>query len=234
MTVKKKPVPKKPAAKKAAPKKNQAKAPTSAPRGRPPKVKPEAAPVTENQIFPAAEAAAPAIEPGILSADAQAHLQSLAAEAASDSPAIPGEGGDGAPQGEQQQGADPQAQEAARMGAVMGANVAVTFAEKALTHYIPYAVVEQEQKQSLAAALADVLAKYAGNGTLPPWVVQYVLPFIEELKLLSKVGVIAYTVYAQVQQEKARIAAEAEKRRQQEQQQRGGGVDLSRTEAAPA
>lgn len=247
MTIKKKAATSKPATKKAAPKKTATKGPTSAPRGRPKKANADevAAAVTryrkkyeskplQDEIPPAAETAAPVIEPGILSADAQAHLQGLAVEAAGDAGPVQGQGDDNAPQGEQQGADEVQQQEAARMGAVMTAHMAVGLGEKVLTHYHPYVVLEQEQRQGLAAALADVLAKYAGAGTLPPWVVQYVLPFIEELKLLAKVGTIGYAVYAQVQQEKARIAAEVEKKRQQqEQQQRGGGVDLSR-EGAPA
>lgn len=215
----------------AAPKKP---APKPAPRRR--KLVEEMPPVPSDvPIAPAApaepmEAEVPAAG-GNLAPEAIAHLQGLASEAASD---LPPESGTDNPNAEQgpspEEMAQQQAQqEAARMGAIMSANVAVAMGERVVHHYAPYVQIDGEQKQSLAAALADVLAKYAGNGQLPPWVIKYILPFIEELKLLAKVGVIGYSIYAQVQAEKERQAkAEAERRRQQQ----GNGVDLSTAGAA--
>jgi hypothetical protein len=241
----KKPAPTKAAARTPVPKKPAAKAPAKAqPAPAKPAAKKPAVPVVV-PIAPAAPAAPiegqqqpPAANN--LSRYAMTNLQGLAADAAKDNPPAPGAEGEENQQTPEQQAAE--AEEAARqaqmaaMGGQMLGGIAVGAIEKGVQFFYPFVQIPGEQKVGLQMSFADVMSKYGSSGVMPPWFVQFVLPYLEELKLLGKLGALIVGIVGQVNQENMRLEEEARKAAEASAKQNGQqpGPDFSTGAAASA
>lgn len=89
--------------------------------------------------------------------------------------------------------------EEAIKAAQASAMVTVNVLEAGLGLVAPGVQVAPQQKQQVAEKLAPVLAKYNAGG-MPPWLAAYK----EELDLLTALGMVGLSIYAQVKMNRAK------------------------------
>lgn len=161
-------------------------------------------------IAPAAPQETPPEQPpqgGALSAEALANLERLGNDAAlKDKPPVEGEL---EPTPEELAAQQKQSEGAAVMGA-MGGLMAVEGIDRGVKFFYPYVEIPGATKAKLAVSFADVISKYMqGGADMPEWFTRYVLPYMQELKLMGQLGMLIGSVVFQVKAEERRLEEEA-------------------------